>query len=124
MASQRRAGLIQVKVNGEIFDAKGNWTYNLGRPKREAIPGADVIHGYKEMPQVAFIEGEITDRGTLSLATLVTLTGATITLDLANDKTVVLRQAWFAGDGNAQTEEANIAVRFEGLGAEEVPAAA
>lgn len=120
MASQRRAGLIQVQVNGEVFDARGNWTYNLGRPKREAIVGADTVHGYRETPQVAFIEGEITDRGTLDVADLIGITDATVTLGLANGKTVTLREAWFAGDGNVTTEEANIAVRFEGAGAEEL----
>jgi hypothetical protein len=118
--SQRRAGLIQVQIDGEIFDAKGNWTYNLGRPMREAIVGADVVHGFKETPQPAYIEGEITDRGTLDLAKLVATVEATVTLTLANGKMVVLRKAWFAGEGTGNTEEANIAVRFEGLGAEEV----
>jgi hypothetical protein len=67
MADQRRAGLLQLKVNGEIQDAKGEFTYDLGQPKRTAIIGADGVHGYMEEPQVAFIEGKITDRGTLDV---------------------------------------------------------
>lgn len=118
--SQRRAGIIQVQVNGEVQDAKGSWSYNLGRPKRDAIVGADTIHGFKETPQVAFIEGEITDRGSLDLAKLVTLVDVTVTLGLANGKTVVLRDAWWAGEGTASTEEAAIAARFEGASAEEI----
>lgn len=118
--SQRRAGLIQLQVNGESQDAKGSFNYNLGRPKREAIIGADAVHGFRETPQVAFIEGEITDRGTLDLAKLVTTEDATVTLTLANGKVVVLREAWWAGEGTVATEEANIAVRFEGAGAEEI----
>lgn len=118
--SQRRGGLIQFQVNGEIQDAKGNFTYNLGRPQREAIIGADGVHGYKETPQVPFIEGEITDRGNLDLDKLVSTTGATVTLELANGKVIVLRDAWFAGEGTGNTEEGNIAVRFEGMSADEV----
>ena len=117
---QRRGGLIQVQANGEIFDAKGSWSYNLGRPKREPIIGADGVHGYTEKPQVAYIEGEITDRGSLDLNALVTLTEATVTLQLANGKVVVLRDGWYAGDGKVGAEEANIEVRFEGKGAEEI----
>lgn len=120
MADQRRAGLIQLKVNGEIQDAKGNFSYNLGRPRREAMPGADGIHGYKEMPQVAFVEGAITDRGTLDVAALATGRNVTVTLELANGKLIVLRDAWFAGEGTASTEEAEIAVRWEGANAEEI----
>lgn len=118
--SQRRAGLIHVQVNGEIHDAKGNWTYNLGRPVRTAIIGADGVHGYTETPQVAFIEGEITDRGSLDLAALSTQEEATVTLTLGNGKVVVLRDAWFAGEGTGNSQEANVAVRFEGKGAEEI----
>lgn len=118
--SQRRGGIIQLQVNGELYDAKGNFTYNLGRPVREAIVGADTVHGYKETPQVAFVEGEITDRGTLDLEKLVTMDGATVTLELANGKVICLRDAWFAGEGTGNTEEGNVAVRFEGKSGEEV----
>ncbi|HET7500653.1 MAG TPA: phage tail tube protein [Kofleriaceae bacterium] len=116
MAAQRRAGIIQLKLNGEIQDAKGNFSYNLGRPKREAIVGADDVHGFKETPQVAFIEGAITDRGNLDVAALVTIDDATVTIDLGNGKSIYLNHAWFAGDGNASTEEAEIPVRFECAG--------
>lgn len=120
MADQRRAGLIQLQVNGEIQDAKGSFSYNLGRPKREAMIGSDRVHGYKEMPQAPFIEGAITDRGTLDLAALASGRDLTITLTLGNGKLVVLNEAWFAGDGTGTTEEAEIAVRWEGATAEEV----
>lgn len=111
--SQRIAGIIQIQVNGEVQSAKGSWAYNLGHPVRTAIVGADEVHGYKETPQVAFAEGEITDRGTLDLAALATLKDATVTLQLANGKTVALYEAWFAGEGTGNTDEANIAARFE-----------
>jgi hypothetical protein len=118
--TQRRAGIIQLQIQGEIYDAKGSFSYNLGREKRESIVGADRIHGCKAMPQPAFVEGEITDRGTLDLDKLVLSQGVTVTLQLANGKVIVLRDAFFAGEGTGNTEEANIAVRFEGASAEEV----
>ncbi len=120
MASKnRRGGTLSLTVNGVRQDAKGNFSYNLGRPKREGIVGADGVHGYKESPQMPFVEGEITDRGDLDVSALVDTTEATVTLAVANGKTVVLRNAWFAGEGTVQTEEGNIAVRFEGLSASE-----
>lgn len=116
----RKGGIIQFQLNGVLQDAKGNFTYNLGRPKREPLVGADGVHGYKETPQVAFIEGEITDRGTLDLNGLVTMKDATVTLELANGKVIALRDAWYASEGTGNTEEGNIGVRFEGASAEEV----
>lgn len=118
--SQRRGGLIQVQVNGELYDAKGNFTFNLGRPKREAIVGSDAVHGYKEVPQVAFIEGEFTDRGTMDLEKLLLMKDATVTLQLANGKVIVLRDAWYASEGTGNTEEGNVGFRFEGKSGEEI----
>lgn len=118
----RVSGLLEVAVNGKLVQTKGSWTYNAGARKREAIVGADRVHGYKELPQVPFIEGEITDASDFDLVEFLNLDDATIHLSLANGKSFTLRDAWYAGDGNVQTEEANIQVRFEGLSGEEIPA--
>ncbi len=120
MANQRRSGTLFFKINGLRYDAKGNFTYNLGREKREAIIGTDAVHGYKAMPQVPFIEGELTDSTDLDLNAVLTIDDVTATLELANGKVIVLRNAWYAGDGNVQTEEGNIQLRLEGLSADEV----
>jgi len=115
-----RAGLLSVKVNGEILDAVGNFDYSLGTPKREAIVGADRVHGFKETPQVPYVEGEITDRASLDLRNLFNTQDATITLALRSGKTVLLREAWYAGDAKASSETGAVAVRFEGLSCEEL----
>lgn len=113
MPSQRVAGLIQLQSQGTILDAKGNFTYNLGIPKREAVIGSDRAHGFTEKPQVAFIEGMITDSGTLDLAALAGGDDLTITLTLGNGKVIVLGSAYYAADGNGTSEEGEIAVRWE-----------
>lgn len=122
MANQRVAGLIQLQTNGEVLRAKGKFTYNLGKPKREAVIGADGVHGFKETPQVAFIEGAITDAGDVDTTALTTLRDATVNLKLGNGKMIVLNAAWYAGEGTGDTEESEIGVRWEGSGAEEVNA--
>lgn len=111
--NNRRAGRIFVKVDGTQYDAKGDFSYGLGLPKREAIVGADGVHGYKETPQVPFIEGAFTDSSDLDLATLQQIDNATVTLELANGKIVVLSNAWYASEGNVSTGEGEIPVRFE-----------
>lgn len=122
MADQRRAGIITVQIDGEIMDAKGEFTYNLGQPKRTAIVGIDRVHGYKDEPQVAFVEGKITDRKGLDLSKLVNKTGVTVTLQLAVGKMFVLKDAWYASEGTVTTNEAEVAVRFEGILGEEIAA--
>jgi len=118
----RRAGKIFLKIDGAQKDAKGSFTYNLGAEKRETIVGADTVHGYTSMPKAPFIEGAITDSGSLDVAALQALDGVTVTLELANCKTIVLRDAWYVADGDVTTEQAEIQVRFEGLSAEEMGA--
>ena len=118
----RRAGVLYVRIDGQQYDAKGDFTYRLGYPKREGMMGPDRVHGYKEMPQIPFIEGEITDARDLKLQELQNLTESTMTLELANGKSIVLRDAWYAADGDIGTEEGNIQVRFEGMSAEEISA--
>ncbi len=117
---ERVGGIIEVKVDGEIYSAKGSWTYNLGIPKRDLVIGSDAVHGYKELPQEPFVEGVITDSGEISLKTLLSIKNATVTLSLANEKIIVLREAVFTGDGNVTTEEGEIAAKFSGKSAEEV----
>ena len=114
------AGVIFLKVDSVLRDAKGSFTYNLGAMKREPILNADgTVAGYKEMPQVPRIEGVITDQNDLTLSDFINITDATITLELANGKVVDLRNAWYAADGDVTTEEGEIQVLFQGLSAEE-----
>ena len=116
----RVGGIISLKIDGESFDAKGNFTYSLGVNKKEMVVGADRIHGYKELPSVPYIEGEITDNAEISMEALRKINGSTITLQLANGKLISLRNAIEASDGVGNTEEGNQSVRFEGLSAEEI----
>ena len=116
----RVGGIIFVKVDGQLYRAKGSFTYNIGENKREGIVGHDRVHGYKELPQIPFIEGVFTDDSQIALEALLNVTDSTVTVELANGKIAVLRNAWFAADGNVTTEEGEIEVRFEGLDGEEV----
>ena len=116
----RVGGIIFVKVDGAQFRVKGSWTYNLGKPKRDPVVGSDGVHGYKETPQIPFIEGTITDDPNISIESLLETKGATIILELGNGKVISLKDAWFAGDGNMTTEEGELEARFEGLEADEI----
>ena len=109
----RRAGRISFKVDGTLYEAKGTFSYNLGLDIREAIIGADGVHGYKETPQVSYIEGAVTDREDLDLEALVGADECTVTLELNNGKVVTLSNAWFASEGSGSTDEGEIAMRFE-----------
>ena len=116
MATGQRIGGIQsLQVDGLVLNAKSNWTINLGRPKRTGIVGADRIHGHMEVPQIAFMEGVVSVTPDTNLNDLLLTKDATITLVGAN-KTYLLRNAVYAGEGDYTTEEGELAVRFGGDG--------
>jgi hypothetical protein len=117
--TQRRAGIIRVTVDGELQDAKGEFTVGFGTPKRTAVIGSSGVQGFTEEPQVAFIEGALTDRGNMNLKALFELDDASATVEWANGKTFVLRNAWYAGDGTVTSGEAEIPFRMEGPSGEE-----
>lgn len=121
-SKNRRAGTIYFKRNGILQEATGSFTIGYGKPKREGMMHSSGVAGYKETPQIPYIEGEIFDRGDLDLEEFFTADNDTYTLEEANGKTAVLRNAWYAGDGTVSTEEAKVQVRFEGFSLEEVMA--
>lgn len=113
-------GIFNLKINGTLYVAKGDFKYNLGVPKHEAVMASDgSVAGFKVVPHPPSIEGEITDRGDLDVKTLLSLKDGVITLELVNGKVVVLDGAHNASDGEVNTGEGNIQVRFEGLNCEE-----
>lgn len=111
---QRVAGTIEFKVNGDLLRAVGDFTLNPGRPKREGMIGATGHDGYKEMPQIPFIEGQIRHTNRTNAIAITELDDETVTCTLANGWVGVLRNAYFAGDGTLHTEEGTMDVRFEG----------
>jgi hypothetical protein len=123
MANNRRAGVMNLQVNGEVFDAVGSFTVNYGQPKREELVGPDRVHGYKELPQSPSCSGEIRDSKDVRLIdALLNATNATVTIKFANGKTFMMEEAYYCGDGNLETEEGKIQFEMKGMSAEEIPA--
>ena len=117
---ERISGTVYLKVNSVLYSAVGAFTYGLGTKKREAKMSTTGVAGFGETHQAAFAEGEIYDSGDLDLRALTEMTDATLTLELANGKVVVLHKAFFAGDGTGNSEEGKIGIRFEAASGEEI----
>jgi len=120
MANRRVGGILLLKIDGELFQAKGEFTYNINPNKRESVVGQDGVHGFSETPKMLFIEATITDNDELDLEQLLAIRDATVTIELANGKVIVLREAFYAADGDVTSSEGEIQVRFEGISGEEV----
>lgn len=120
MALNRIAGVINFKVDGRQFAARGKFKSNIAPTKREGIAGQDTVHGYKEMPRVPTIEGEISYTQETSVEEIHAIENATIVLELANGAVHILRNAWHSDESDVDTEEGSFPVKFEGLSGEEI----
>lgn len=115
MAAQRIAGICFFKINGVQYSARGSWVYMPFTSKKEGIAGQDGIHGFKEMPQVPYVEGEISDMPGISIQDLQTLVGVPATLELANGKLILLHDGWCTGDDAVSTEDGKVKIKIEGM---------
>ena len=124
MATNRAiGGTLYFKHKGVMLKAKGAFTYNEGKPKKTGVMGADGFHGYTEEQQIAFIEGAITNDGSVKVSDITGIKDGNATLDLANGKTFVLRDSFYAGEGTTNTEQGELPMRLEGADGEEIAAA-
>lgn len=113
MANKVIGGLLALKIDGAVYSAVGNFTWNLGKPVRTTLVGATGVDGYSIAPQPAFIEGEVRDGSDIDLAALVDAEDVTVSLELANGKTLVLSNARYIGEGTGNTAESNFPLRLE-----------
>lgn len=108
------SGTAYFTVDGTRYSLKGNMTIALGAREREAVVGLDEVHGYKEIPAVAFIECDVTDKPDFNINVLNDLDDSTVTVELVNGKVAVLRNAWQANNIELNVDEGELSVRFEG----------
>ncbi len=117
----KRAGFVQIKVDGVLMDATGDFTLNYGVPKKTMMTGTDGrVLGHKEEAMVPSISGKIQDSSNLDIKKLLAAEGATVTARKANGKTFVLQDAVYAGESTEETANADIDFKMEGVRAEEV----
>jgi Phage tail tube protein len=107
------AGTAFFTVAGIQYQLRGNMTIGLGGVHRESVVGMDQYHGYKEVPEAAFIECELTDQPTLDLNVLEALTGVTVTVELINGKTATLANAVQINHLSLNADDGKMTVRFE-----------
>jgi hypothetical protein len=118
--NQRIGGPYELNAGGVRLNGKTGATYNLGSPKRETMLGPTGSHGHTEKAQVPFVEVDVTDSADLDVKALQNMVGVTVTLKVANGKTILFHDAIYAGEGTIGTDEGNIGCRFEAKSAEEV----
>lgn len=111
-------GTAYLKVNGQQYSARGNFSYNEGVPERTTVYDGLQPAGYTEAPREPMIEGEISVTADVNVRDLIENDDNTVTLELENGKVVVLRNAWYAGEGTVNVNEGMMPVKFVGKSCE------
>jgi hypothetical protein len=114
MASELLAGTAQIVVDGATYMLEGAAKYSVSTVKRETLMGMDGFHGWKETPVPGSISMSVRDAGNLTVADFNAMRNSTVTLTLANGKTVVGRNMGAVDAQEVDTVDAKFDVKFEG----------
>ena len=122
MSSSKLAGTAYVTVDGVTYMLVGDLTYDPSSVKRDTKTGQDGVHGYGEMPKPGKIAGTFRDSGGLTIAAFNAMVNVTVSLSLANGKTVIGRNMWTIESQEVKTAEGTVEVSWEGPTVSEVTA--
>jgi hypothetical protein len=113
--TNRLAGVAYLTVNGQNYMLAGDLTYSTAKFSRESLTGQDQVHGYAEKPRAPFISATLRDAGDLTVDDFNSMTNHTITLELANGKTIIGRNMWTVEAQEVKTTEGTFEVKWEGF---------
>lgn len=117
--TNRLAGTAFISVDGQTYMLAGDLAYSPSGVSRETLTGQDRVHGYSEKPKQGSISATLRDAGGLSVHAFNAMTNVTVTLELANGKTVIGRNMWTVEAQEVKTAEATFEVKWEGFSVEE-----
>lgn len=120
MAANRIAGVCYVKAGAAQLALGGTVTVSPASKEREGKAGLSGVVGYVERPRVPYIELEGQTVPGFSAADLEAVEDETITAELANGSTYILRNAWLAAPLEINAAEGTYTARFEGMACDEV----
>lgn len=107
---------------GDVFplELRGKWKLSPTKYKKEGIAGQDFVHGYKIMPVVPSMEGDISNTAQTDIRRIDEAVGITGTLELANGQVWVGVDGWRADVSSIDTEEGSVSVKLEFVSIDQV----
>lgn len=117
--TNRLAGVAYLSVDGQSYQLAGEVSYSVSRIKRESLSGPSGVQGYSEMPIPGSISASFRDAGSLTVAKFNAMTNVSVTVELANGKTIIGRNMWTVESQEVKSGEATFDVKFEGFTVEE-----
>lgn len=116
--SHKVAGLIDVRITtaaGVVsqLQVRGKWKITPSGTKKEGIAGQDGVHGYKEMPTIGMMEGDVTNGRDFDISIIDSADDITATALLNNGHIYVGKGGWRADVTTIDTEDGSIPLKLE-----------
>ncbi|HLN23886.1 MAG TPA: phage tail tube protein [Patescibacteria group bacterium] len=113
------AGTAYFSVDGQSYMLEAKVSYCVSSVKRETLSGMSGVAGYKETPIPGYISATLRDAAGLTVGDFNAMTNVTVTVQLANGKTIVASNAWTVDSQEVDAAEATFEVKFEAITVEE-----
>jgi hypothetical protein len=113
--TNRIGGVLTLRVDGNQYEARGNFQVTGVTVKREGVAGLDNVHGYIETPIVPSIKGDWSIGNQLSLVAIEAITDSTAQCALANGMTYVLTDCWTTSAFVIDARDGKVEVELQGL---------
>lgn len=113
-------GTAFCKVDGGQLPLRGAFTVSPSSVERAMLAGQDYVHGYTENPRVPWIEGDFSTLPDVSIEDIETQTNVTVTAELLNGRTYVLKEATVKSAFEINTKDGQFRARWEGTTCDEI----
>lgn len=115
-------GMGQVRIGNTVLKYLDGLKHNFQQFQRKGVVGRDgQFHGFREEPQVPFMEAEFSHDGSLTTRDYMNLAGDAVAAS-STGGSAVLRDAAVVGEVEIDDVEGKVKLRFEGAEGEELPA--
>lgn len=109
---KRVGGTIELKVDGELIETAGDFTYRLAEEQRTYGMNSDGSGYFTGAPTAGYIEGTVRNFPYRDVAALMRGECVEVTLKQGG-KIVMARDAVFTGEGTVNATNGEIAVRWD-----------
>lgn len=118
--AKRAAGIIYVKVDGELIPARGKFSYKLSGEKKEYGSNADGSGYFTGKAEHGFIKGSVTNLPKVDHEKLRTAEGVTVTLELGNGKVISAKDAVQVDAMEGDSETGEIPIEWDSDSVQEI----
>lgn len=112
------AGVVHIKIDGQSYSTgieEGYTINNLGTKAEAMKDNFGRVH-YTEMPVLDELDGTLLLLDGLNPTDITNIRQSVIKIDFGNNKTYILRDAIYTGDGSVDTKDGKFKVKFSGTG--------